>query len=156
MVFCHLYYIFNVFVSDLGISLSSANIGCHINNVGVSHLFYADDFVLMAPSPSVLQTLINISDVFAKENEIMFNTRKLYIWLCYQTVWNIFMGLLCFVNNRQLRWVSEQNYLGIFINSNSSDDRDVKWEVHSILHRRGNTLIIKFRKCSGEVKSSTL
>ena len=35
-----------------------------------------DDSVLIAPWPSALQMLISISDVFAKENEEMYNFRK--------------------------------------------------------------------------------
>ena len=82
-----------------------------MNNICVNHLFYADDSVLMASSPSALQTLS--------------------LWCIWQRKWNHVYLLYSYdnkinmkdlvVNNSALRWVSEQKYLGILINSNSSD-----------------------------------
>ena len=38
--------------------------------------FYADDSVLMAPSPSSLQVLINICQEFAHDNGLIYSMKK--------------------------------------------------------------------------------
>ena len=40
-----------------------------------------------------------------------------------------------FLKNRYLRWVTEQKYHGMFINGNSSEDQDVKWQKYVISFR---------------------
>ena len=37
---------------------------------------YADDSVLIAPSPNALQVLIHECELFAKDNDIIFNAEK--------------------------------------------------------------------------------
>ena len=44
----------NVYIDDLSIGLTKLNIGCNFNGVFVNHFVYADDTVLLAPSPSTL------------------------------------------------------------------------------------------------------
>ena len=51
---------YSVYVDDLSDYLVKSQIGCHIDNVCVNHVMYADDICLMAPSPAALQKLINI------------------------------------------------------------------------------------------------
>ena len=41
-------------------------IGCNFNCVYVNHLVYADDTILLAPSPSALQKLLKCCVTFAK------------------------------------------------------------------------------------------
>ena len=43
--------LFNVYIDDLSRTLHSMPFGCYINNTCVNHLVYADDMVLLAPSP---------------------------------------------------------------------------------------------------------
>ena len=67
----------------------------------VHHLFYGNDSVLMAPSPSALQTLITICDVFAKENEIMFNTKTTACMAVLPKYMKDFNVPTIFINNRE-------------------------------------------------------
>ena len=46
--------------NKLYIYLVKSQIGCHIDNVCVNHVMYADDICLMTPSPTTLQKLLNI------------------------------------------------------------------------------------------------
>ena len=57
-------------------NLQETRIGCHINNVCLNHIFYADDTVLVASSPSALQSLIIDYSTSATDNEITFNGKK--------------------------------------------------------------------------------
>ena len=68
--------LFSVYVDDLSKNLSISNVGCHFNSVCVNHLFYADDSVLIAPSPMALKQLIDICEKYSKDNEIIYNASK--------------------------------------------------------------------------------
>ena len=68
-------YLFNIYIDDLSVRLKSAQAGCFINSVCFNHLLYADDCVLLAPSPRALQLLIDICN-FTVENDLVFNQRK--------------------------------------------------------------------------------
>ena len=49
-----------IYMDDLSSLLNTSRIGCHISDVCINHVFYADDLCLMAPCAMVLQELINI------------------------------------------------------------------------------------------------
>ena len=42
----------------------------------MNHLFYADDAVLLAPSPYAIQQLISACEHYAGENDMSYNTKK--------------------------------------------------------------------------------
>ena len=67
---------FNIYVDELSCSLTNLKTGCNINNIFINHFMYADDTVLIAPSPVALQKLINCCLNFAKNNDMLFNTKK--------------------------------------------------------------------------------
>ena len=49
-----------MYVDDLSDYLVKCEVRCHMDNVCVNPVMYADDICLMAPSPVALQKLINI------------------------------------------------------------------------------------------------
>ena len=66
-------FFFTLYIDELSYELNNSNLGCHINNVCVNHLFYADDLCLMAPSSVGLQHLIEICANYGFENDLLFN-----------------------------------------------------------------------------------
>ena len=66
-------YLYNIFMDDLSTTLNESKIGCVINNIYINHLCYADDTVLIAPSPTGLQHLINLCHSYALKNEVLYN-----------------------------------------------------------------------------------
>lgn len=143
---------FNVYIDDLSTGLTNLNIGCNFNDVYVNHLVYADDTVLIAPSPSALQELINYCSIFAKDNDIIYNLKKtkcMYIkpkWLndLY------FPGV--YLNDSDIQVVNKEKYLGAFILDNAMDDEDMCRQMRSI-YARGNALIKNFKNCTIEIKA---
>ena len=79
--------LFNVFIDDLSVLLAEAHIGCTINSVVINHLFYADDSILLAPSPYALQRLIDICEQFANENDMLYNAKKTVCMLIVPKRW---------------------------------------------------------------------
>ena len=65
-------------MDDLSSLLNTSRIGCHTSNVCINHVFYADDFCLMAPCAIALQKLINICCLYNIEIDLNFNAVKSY------------------------------------------------------------------------------
>lgn len=57
-------------------SLKQAGVGCFIGSNFVGALAYADDLVLVAPSPAALRRMLLICDAYASEYNILFNAKK--------------------------------------------------------------------------------
>ena len=142
---------FNIFMDELSCKLSETKVGCHINNICVNHLFYADDCVIMAPSPSALQTLLAVCEQYADDNEILYNTKKTVCMAVLPKCLRKLPVPTMYVNDKPLKWVDEHKYLGIFITNVFNDNRDVKRQMRA-LYGRGNVIISKFRHCTDDVK----
>ena len=143
--------LFNMFVNDLSLRLNDSGVGCCMNNVFINHVNYADDSVLIAPSPTALQTLIKVCEVFARENDMCYNIKKT-VCMCFRP--KQFRSLCTpdiFLNNMKLQWVATQKYLGVMICDNFLDDTDIKRQLRAI-YASGNMLCRKFKMCSKEVK----
>ena len=67
--------LFCLYIDNLLIQLAQSGVGCHIGNIFVGALAYADDIVLVAPSPSALRQTY-ICECYANQFNIKFNTEK--------------------------------------------------------------------------------
>jgi len=143
--------LFNVYLNDLSLKLSDSNTGCMINSFTVNHLFYADDSVLLAPSPKALQKLINICQEFANNSDLSFNAKKTKV-MCFKPkqLSSLFVPEFT-LNGKVLNMVCCDKYLGVFISDNLRDDNDINRELRAI-YARGNVLIKKFIMCTDDVK----
>ena len=68
--------LFNLVADDLSRKLNECYAGYYLNGQSQNHLFYADDSVLIAPSPHALQELVDICQVYARDNGIRYNVKK--------------------------------------------------------------------------------
>ena len=68
--------LFAVYMDDLYIQLKDSGSGCHIGNHDVGSLGYADDTVLMAPSLKGLQTIVDVSDSYARKHDVICDGSK--------------------------------------------------------------------------------
>ena len=144
-------YFYNVFVDELSLLLSTSNAGCYMEKQSFNHLFYADDSVLMAPSPAALQTLINICVSYAHDNEITYNcTKTRCMCILPSNLKDVYIPLM-HINGVSLEQVCVQKYLGVYFTNNLSDITDMKRELRQI-YGRANLLIRKFSKCDFGVK----
>ena len=143
--------LFNVYMNDLSIKLTKLGVGCKINGVFINHLLYADDSCLLAPSPSALQRLLSLCEEFAYQNTVIFNESKTKCMVVKpRNLKKLYIPTII-LNNKPLVFTEEQKYLGVFLSSNLSDDRDIVRHVRGV-YGRGNMLISKFKFCSDDVK----
>ena len=144
--------LFNVYVDDLSTDLNNLKTGCNINNIYLNHFMYADDTVMVAPSPVALQKLINCCSVFAKNNDMLFNTKKS---VCMYVISKKFKDLYVpnfILDDKALKFVDKEIYLGIIMSENGKSENDMHRQMRSI-YGRGNMVIRNFKQCS-DCKSS--
>ena len=67
--------LFSLYV-DLILILKKHGVGCHFLNMFVACILFADDMVLLAPSRSALQQMINICRDFCDKFCLSFNVKK--------------------------------------------------------------------------------
>ena len=73
-------------MNDLSVQLNDLPVGCCLNGVNMNHLLYADDMVLIAPSPDALQKLIYVCEKYADSNFIKYNSKKT-VCMCIKPKW---------------------------------------------------------------------
>ena len=152
--------LFCVYFDELLCKLSGAGYGCHIGDIFVGVLAYADDVVLLAPSPSAMRNMLALCDEFANEYSVAFNANKSKC-LVVQPRQNRGLPLLNLptlnfrVGGNDIEIVSEWPHLGHIISSHCLDDGD-------IFHRRNcmigqvNSVLCHFGKLPSSVKSKLL
>ena len=145
-------FFFNVYMDDLSVLLSKSYIGCNVNGVNVNHLFYADDAVLLASSPSALQKLLNICSTYADMVELKYNAKKTKCMVVKCPGYGNLKVPQFTLGHCVLNVTECTKYLGCFISNDLCDDSDIKRQIRCI-YTRGNILISKFKHCSDEVKS---
>ena len=142
---------FNVYIDDLSVRLNKSGVGCHMNGISFNHFQYADDSVLLAPSPTALQRMLSICEDYAKSNDMVFNAKKT-VCMCMKYKQSTSLSEpKVLLNDSYLKWVSQHKYLGVYISDDMSDDYDLRRHMKSI-YSKGNAIIRKFRHCSSNVK----
>ena len=144
-------HLFNIFIEGLSDMLKSVNIGCFMNGICFNHLFYADDAILLAPTPEALQMLIDICSKFAACNEMQYNVTKSCCMAFIPAQYGNINVPKVFLENHCLSWKAQKKYLGYVLNSKYSDDDDIQRQMAS-LYTRGNMLNRNFSHCSHDVK----
>ena len=103
-----------LYVDDLASILTRLNVGCHVRDVFVSILLYADDMALLAPSLRGLQLLLNACEQYCRDWDISLNHKKTKNIAFGKGVSN-----LCplFLDGSKIEWVPTWKYLGVTVQS---------------------------------------
>ena len=143
--------LFSIYLDSLSVKLSASGVGCTFNSKNFNHLVYADDTVLLAPSPKALQSLINICVSFANNHGLVYNEQKTkFMCLKPAGLTNIYVPNVE-LNGKTLELVKREKYLGFFVTDSFYDDEYIKNEIGNT-YARGNTIIRHFKHCSADVK----
>ena len=68
--------LFAIYVDDLIKKLRARGIGCHIIEMFVACLFFADDLCLISPTRSAMQELLSLCEEYCSEFNLTFNAKK--------------------------------------------------------------------------------
>ena len=69
-------HLFSIYVNDLIVLLRKLRVGCHLNNLYLASIMYADDICLLAPTRSALQTLLLQCEKYGAEWCLSYNPSK--------------------------------------------------------------------------------
>ena len=121
-----------------------------MNDLLFSHLIYADDLVLIAPSVRALQTSLALCDQYANENDITYNAKKtVCMTLRPKRMKNKDPDV--YLASKKLEYVKCHKCLGVLISNDRKDDLAIETQ-HRNLYSRGNMIIRNFKNCNEQVK----
>ena len=75
--------LYNVYTDDLNHHLQATGVGCNAAGAWVNSPSYAGDKVLLAPTVTALQTLMEVCRAYAGPHDIVYNTTKTVCMLVY-------------------------------------------------------------------------
>jgi hypothetical protein len=130
------------------------HIGCNIGGIFYNILAYADDIVLIAPSWSAMQLLINALHDESMSIDMIINVKKTCCMVFHPTdkhksVSHNFKQFM--LNGTALLFVSKFKYFGHVLSCNLRDDADISRETRN-LYIQANVLSRRFHACSKRVK----
>jgi hypothetical protein len=136
--------LFCIYVDDLLLLLSKAGVGCFIGPNFVGALAYADDIVLIAPTPTALRRLLAICESYARDYCISFNSLKTKgLVIIPRERRDLFVhveDLVFFIDDKPISIVKSFSHLGHLINSDLSDDDDIAKRRNDFIGQLNNNL----------------
>ena len=130
--------LFSFYMHDLIELLKKSGYGCHVIEVCVSCIFFADDVVLMSPSRFGLQRLLDICVSYCKKYCLDFNAKKSKIMVIGKAL-NTDLSPLS-LNDLSLEFVSEYKYLGVTFHAAKQLSFSSTAVIHSF-HRAANAIL---------------
>lgn len=144
-------YLFSLYVDELNLLLSESGLGCHVGGRPLNNFSYADDLAILAPCARALNSLLEICDIFARENCIEFSSSKSVVLLITPKHFTLDIRPNIYLGECNISYVERFKYLGHVLTADFTDDEDIDRERRN-LAMRGNVLIRKFHFCTEEVK----
>lgn len=143
--------LFNLYVNELIVELSSRPVGCKIDGISVNNLCYADDMVLLGPTAGSIRELLNVCERYAVKHGLVYNVLKSEYLIFAAPGKHLNYEPMIALNGRALKRVAQYKYLGHYVTEDLKDQVDVDRERRA-LAARCNMLAHRFARCSNEVK----
>ena len=120
---------FGCYLDPLLKELRNSGLGCRLGQYWYGALAYADDLILLSPSISGLQNMVNICQNHAESNDLLFSTdpdpnKSKTICIAFNCKNKISLGNIC-LNNNKLPWKEQYKHIGNYIHEDGTMDKDV-------------------------------
>ena len=132
-----------------------AILSVYVGGAWVNSLNYVDDMVLLPPTVTALQTLLEVCHAYALPHDIVYNTTKTVCILVRPKQSQGQFSTKVRLGNEELSIVEEFRYLGHIMTADCRDDKDIKKQFRRE-NAVGNMLVRKFSFCSYGGKSPTV
>ena len=142
--------LFALYVNQLTNQLIACKDGCYFNDMCISHVLYADDICLLAPTASAMQTLLDVCYEYGIDNDIVFNPIKSVCTVFKPKAYKLYLPTV-FIGSDALKFIKESKYLGFTFSDSKSDDCDMLRQMR-LLYAKSNKLLRTFSHCSTDVK----
>lgn len=150
--------LFCLYMDGLLNKLSHAGVGCYMGEMFVGALAYADDIVLISPTPSAMNNMLSICDEFSIEYNVLFNPLKskcMYFYPKSRSTLLLHRYNVCdlqfSINGKAIEFVDSYKHLGHVICSDMTDDIDIS-EKRGVFIGQANNIICYFAKLSSAIK----
>ena len=125
------YYLYNIYITSLSISLNSSNIGKHIVNQLLNHLCYVHDLCLISMSSAGMQRLLHICTDYAEQHSLQYNGSKSFS-MCFKSKTIKLERPDLFFGDLKIPLDNECTYLGITIISEKNCDQDIHRQTRQL------------------------
>ena len=139
--------LFNFYIDDVVEKIKATSKGIDIGDEKVSVLLYADDLILLAPSASDLQVMLDALHVWCDENKMTINEEKSNVIHFRPNSFNRTENIFT-CGDKRLKIVDRYKYLGLLITEHL-DYEEMAKHVAKSASRALSLLITKFKSCGG-------
>ena len=147
--------LFCIYVDDLLNRLKLSGVGCYIGLNFTGALAYADDLVLLSPTPSAMRKMLAICDAFADEYDILFNAGKSKFLVIAARKRRFLYNDMCassfYIGGKLIENVNQYAHLGHIITSEFDDISDITHRRNSFVGQV-NSVLCFFKKLDFIVK----
>ena len=131
---------FAIYIDDLIAILKSKGLGCHIIQIFIACILFADDMSLIAPTRDALQQLLNVCASYCLKFCLKFNVNKTKVMVFGRLSRSVSSLAKVTINGQIVEYVESCKYLGFYLISHdyfkcsiSEDLRGFFGSVNSIL-----------------------
>ena len=136
-------FLFCVYIDDILTSISQLGVGCKLGINVMNVQAYADDIVLMAPSASGLQKILNRAGNLIADCDLVVNIKKTEVMVFKRKAANLDTGLKFYLYDRPINFVESFKYLGCILSTNLNDFNDID-RCSKSFNRSAGILLRKF------------
>ena len=134
--------LFTIYIEELLNDLRNLGVGCFCDSHFAGAFGYADDVVLLAPTPAALRMMLRCCEEFASKHSLRFNPTKtqliLFSWSPSSSCMAYFT--LC---GQQLSFVDTITHLGHLIHYSLSNVPDINHKLRYMV-KKANCLLASF------------
>ena len=141
---------FCIYINSLIDKISNLDIGCRLGLYSSNIVVYADDIVLLAPSASSLQILMNIANAEALELDLLFNVNKCKV-VIFSSGKEVFIEKQFFIGNQNVCKSQSIKYLGYHISYNLHNHEDINAKRNKF-YSEFNQILRKFHSVEENIK----
>ena len=143
--------LFTMYIDDLLTDLSNLGVGCFWGSSFAGALCYADDLVLLAPSPSALRIMLHCCEVFALNRGLRFNATKTQL-IRFSSSPSSSCAAHIHLCGHELPFVDTVMHLGHLLHYNLDDAPDITLKLKDMV-RKANYLLASFPRVTPHVMS---
>ena len=129
---------FSLYINDMVELLRKKGVGCHIINMFLACILFADDLALLAPTRNALQIMINACKEYCDIHCLSFNAKKSKVMQFGKAYNDICIPLK--IGNCDIDFVSERKYFGTTISSGKTFSFSAKPDIASFF-RASNAIL---------------
>ena len=144
-------FLFNIYIDDLLSKLSNLSIGCRLGLHSSNVIAYADDLVLLAPSATSLQSLLDVTNKELSGLDLSLNEMKSKVMIFASHKQKVKMTKSITIDNKPMQVVNSIKYLGFEIVDNLCNSKDIDCR-RSKFYSEFNQILRKFCDLDKNVK----